>query len=138
MKKLLILSAISILYSTIANSQGCVIVRNISGFGQYNFADNSFSTSDWFINVTSRYFKSYRDFRGTTELNIPKDSTHSIQSFTTDITISRLLANGWSLTLSLPISANSRTSKLEHGGITNPAHTTHSFGIGDLRFTAYK
>lgn len=104
MKKLIMLSAICILYANIANSQGCVIVRNISGFGQYNFADNSISTSDWFINVTSRYFKSYRDFRGITELNFPKDSTHSIQSFTTDITISRLLANGWSLTLSLPIS----------------------------------
>jgi hypothetical protein len=114
------------------------MVRNISGFGQYNFIDNGFSSSNWYVNITSRYFKSYHDFKGTTALNFPKDSIQTIHSFTTDITISRLLANGWSLSLSVPFSANSRTSKLEHGGISNPAHTTHTFGIGDLRFTAYK
>lgn len=121
-----------------SQSQGCIMIRNISGFGQYNLTDNAFSTSNWYLNVTSRYFKSNRDYKGREELKFSRDSIQTIHSFTTDITISRLLAGGWSLSLSLPFSANSRTSKLEHGGIANPEHTTHSFGIGDIRFTAYK
>lgn len=138
MKRFIILFIVFIFIANSSESQGCIIVRNISGFGQYNFIDNGFSSSNWYVNITSRYFRSYHDFKGTTALNFPEDSIQTIHSFTTDITLSRLLANGWSLSLSLPFSANSRTSKLEHGGISNPAHTTHTFGIGDLRFTAYK
>jgi len=138
MKKIFILSFF--LYAAFVNgyNQGCVAVRNISGFGQYNFLDNSFSSSDWFLNVTSRYFKSYKDFRGTSQLKFPQDSIQTVRSFTTEFNLNRLLANGWSLSFSLPISINKRTSKLEHGGINNPAHSTQSFGIGDIRFAAYK
>ena len=137
MKWLFMLLIVDLLSTNSVNAQGCIIVRNISGFGQYNFTSNSFTNSNWFLNITSRYFKSYRDFRGTTELKTPKDSAHSIRSFTTDFTLTRLFCKGWSLSLSLPISANSRTSKLDHGGIYNPAYTTRSFGIGDLRLVAY-
>jgi hypothetical protein len=138
MKKVAFLGVSLLIILTDVYTQGCVAVRNISGFGQYNFIDNSFSNSDWFISVTSRYFKSYRDFKGTTQMKFPQDSVQTVRSFTTDITAGRFLANGWSLTFSVPVSANSRTSKLEHGGISNPAHTTHSFGIGDIRFAAHK
>lgn len=124
--------------ASFTQGQGCIMVRNISGFGQYNFIDNSFSNSDWFISVTSRYFKSYKDYKGTSAMKFPKDSVQTVRSFTTDITAGRFLANGWSLMLSLPVSASSRTGKLEHGGIANPAHATHSFGIGDIRFSAHK
>lgn len=138
MKKVAFIGFTLMIISITGYTQGCVIVRNISGFGQYNFTDNSFSRSDWYINVTNRYFKSYRDFKGTTELKFPDDSIQTVRSFTTDFTVGRFLKNGWSLALSLPISVNSRTSKTEHGGIANPAHATRSFGIGDIRFTAYK
>ncbi|HEU5164250.1 MAG TPA: hypothetical protein VFU29_01850 [Chitinophagaceae bacterium] len=138
MRRFIILLSIGILIANSSHSQGCIMVRNISGFGQYNFIDNGFSSSNWYVNITSRYFRSYHDFKGTTALSFPKDSIQTIHSFTTDITISRLLANGWSFSLSVPLNANSRTSKLEHGGISNPPHTTHTFGIGDMRFTAYK
>ena len=138
MKKLLLLTFLFLAFSIYAYTQGCVAVRNISGFGQYNFTDNSFSISEWNFNITNRYFKSFRDFRGTNELKFPDDSVQFVHSFTTDITVNRLLPKGWSLALSVPISANSRSSKTEHGGIANPRHKTHSFGIGDIRFTAYK
>ena len=138
MKKLILLLFLLATISIYGYTQGCVVVRNISGFGQYNFTDNSFSNSDWFLSVTNRYFKSYKDFRGTTELKFPADSVQTVRSFTTDITVNKLLAKGWSLSLSVPISANSRSSKIEHGGINNPRHPTQSFGIGDIRFTAYK
>jgi hypothetical protein len=114
------------------------MVRNISGFGQYNFFDNSFSTSDWQLNLTNRYFKSYRDFKGTTNLKLPDDSVQVNHIYNLDITLTRMLSHGWSLSFSLPVLSNSRSSKLEHGGVNNPRHTTQSFGLGDIRFTAYK
>ena len=138
MKKIILLGFSLALIPGNSHAQGCVAVRNISGFGQYNFTDNSFTRSDWNINITNRYFKSFRDFRGNRELKFPDDSVQFVRSFTTDITVNRLLPKGWSLALSIPVSANSRSSKTEHGGIANPRHETRSFGIGDIRFTAYK
>lgn len=55
-----------------------------------------------------------------------------------DIGITRLLSKVWSLNFNLPISANSRTSNSDHGGPNTTRYTTHTFGVGDIRFTAYK
>jgi len=138
MRKLTALLSLYLLLSIHAKSQGCIMIRNISGFGQYNFTDNAFSTSEWQLNLTNRYFKSYRDVKGTTNLNLPDDSVQFNRIYNLDITLSRILRNGWSLSLSVPILANNRSSKLEHGGVKNPRHSTQSFGLGDIRFTAYK
>jgi hypothetical protein len=121
-----------------ANSQGCIAVRNISGFGQYNLSDNAFSTSDWQLNITNRYFKAYRDYKETKDLHTPPENQNVIKSYSMDIGINRLLKNGWSVDISLPIAANSRTTNTEHGGANTPRYTTHSFGIGDIRITVYK
>jgi hypothetical protein len=121
-----------------ANAQGCIVVRNISGFGQYNLTDNAFTASDWQLNINNRYFKSFRDFKGTVDQKTPKQNEAVVKSYSMDIAISRLMRNGWSLSLSIPVSANSREASLEHGGPNTKRRTTNSFGIGDLRFTAYK
>ena len=44
MKKIFITGLSLLFISTTSFEQGCVIVRNISGFGQYNPTDNGFST----------------------------------------------------------------------------------------------
>jgi hypothetical protein len=121
-----------------ASSQGCVIVRNISGFGQYNLTDNAFTTSEWQLNINNRYFKAYKDYKGTINQKVPQRNESVVKSFSTDISIGRLLRNGWSLDLSIPVAANSRETSVEHGGANTTRHTTHSFGIGDIRFIAYK
>jgi hypothetical protein len=138
MKKLSFLLLGCSLYSLHLQSQGCIAVRNISGFGQYNLADNAFSTSDWQLNITNRYFKAFRDYKETHDLHTPEQNQNVIKSYSMDIGITRLLRNGWSLNLSLPISANARTTSAEHGGLNTTRYTTHSFGIGDIRITAYK
>jgi len=138
MKKYTILFFSLCLLSHAANSQGCVVVRNISGFGQYRFGDNAFSTSEWQLNINNRYFKAYKDYKGTVDLKTPEQNENVVKSFSTDITITRLLRNGWSLDLSIPFAANSRESAGEHGGPNTKRYTTHSFGLGDVRFTAYK
>jgi hypothetical protein len=138
MKRLALFLFASILFNEAVKSQGCIMVRNISGFGQYNLADNAFTTSDWQININNRYFKAYRDFKGTHDQKTPKNNESIVKSYTLDMTISRLFKNGWSVDLSLPLAANSRSATLEHGGLGTPRHTTHTFGLGDIRLTGYK
>lgn len=138
MKKYAILLSCLWLIIQSANSQGCIAIRNISGFGQYNLTDNAFSTSNWQLNINNRYFKAFRDYKETEDLHTAPANQNVIKSYSMDIGISRLLRNGWSFDLSLPILANSRTSTAEHGGANTPRYTTHAFGIGDIRITAYK
>jgi hypothetical protein len=138
MKKILLLMIAALLINVAGKGQGCVAVRNISGFGQYNLTDNAFSTSDWQLNINTRYFKSFRDFRGKVDLNTPKENEAVVKSYSMDISIGRILRDGWSLDLSIPFTANSRSSTGEHGGLNTKRRSTHSFGIGDVRFTAYK
>jgi hypothetical protein len=138
MKKITILLLSYYLFNQPAQSQGCIVVRNISGFGQYNLTDNAFSTANWQLNINNRYFKSFRDFKEKVDQHTAPQNEAVVKSFSTDITLSRFLRNGWSLDFSLPIASNSREASLEHGGPNTTRHTTRSFGIGDIRFTAYK
>src|SRR5258705_7051390 len=138
MKKLLLLLPGLWLFNETIQSQGCIAVRNISGFGQYNLTDNAFSSSTWHLNVNTRYFKAFRDFKEKVDQKTAKQNEAIVKSFSMDLSLSRFLSNGWSLNFSLPIAANSREASAEHGGPNTTRHTTHSFGIGDMRLTVYK
>lgn len=138
MKKLTILLISILLMNYHTHSQGCVVVRNIAGFGQYNFTNNTFTTSNWQMDVTGRYFKSFRDFKGEEDLHTVEQNQSVNHVYSVDVTASHLLANGWSVSMSLPVTSNSRSSSTEHGGLNTTRHTTHSFGIGDMRLTVYK
>ena len=138
MKKLTILLLSLCLFNETVQSQGCIAIRNISGFGQYNLTDNAFSTSDWQLNINSRYFKAYRDFKEKVDQKTAKQNEAVVKSFSMDFSLSKFLRNGWSINFSLPIAANSREASIEHGGANTKRYTTNSFGVGDIRFTAYK
>jgi len=136
--KTFIIFLCAVLLSTFAQSQGCIIVRNVSGLGQYNLTSNSFSTSSWQISINSRYFKAYRDYKGKVDLKTPPPNQNIIRSYSMDFAVTKLLPKGWSLDLGFPIEANSRTTNSEHGGPNTPRHTTSAFGMGDLQFTVLK
>lgn len=138
MKKITFLSLTFLFFASYSWSQGCIIVRGISDFGQYNPIDRSFSTSDWLLNINSRYFSSFNNYIGNTKQSTPPQDESVNHVYTTDFVLTRMLAKGWSLSFSLPFTANSRTSSLEHGGAGTTRHTTHSFGVGDISLTAYK
>jgi hypothetical protein len=135
MKKCILLSLAILLLVPAAKPQGCMAVRHIAGFGQYGQMEYSTAGSQWFLNVNNRYFRSFRTFRGTEDQKTPKAGQVINKTFTTDLTILRLMKNGWFITGNVPITANSRSTTFEHGGIR---HVTHSFGLGDIRFTVYK
>ncbi len=138
MKKSILFFSVFLMLSKLAHSQGCIPIRNLSGFGQYNFTDHAFSTSGWQVNITNRYFRSFRDFREKVDLKTPPQNESVNEVYTLETSVSKVLAHGWSIDLGLPITANARTSSFEHGGRNTTRHTTHSFGISDIRFTAYK
>src|SRR5580693_9276925 len=50
--------------------------------------------------------------------------------------LTRLLNNGWSISLDMPISSNASYGELEHA--SGDPHTTYAYGVGDIRFTVYK
>ncbi|MBV9962542.1 MAG: hypothetical protein JO072_09875 [Parafilimonas sp.] len=138
MKKNIFIILFFLFTSTYSFSQGCIPIRSITGFGQYNFTDNAYSTSEWQLNFTNRYFKSFRDFSDKNDLHTPPENESVNKIYTLDISIDKLFKNGWSLAAEFPITAAQRTSSIEHGGFNTPRHTTHAFGMGDLRVTAYK
>jgi len=138
MKKFIPSLFAALLFTNFAHAQGCIIVRNISGLGQYNLTSNSFSTSTWQISINNRYFKAYRDYKGKVDQKTPPQNQNIIKSYSMDIGVTRLLPNGWSLDLSFPVSANSRNTNSEHGGAYTTRHTTRTFGMGDLQFIVNK
>lgn len=129
----LLLCIASILYS-----QGCIPVRTINAFGQYNFSCTSQADMPWQLNVTNRYFKSSRDYREKIDQKTPEQNKNMNETYTMDVSVNKILKHGWSINLGLPINANARTTSFEHGGMNTARRTTRSFGAGDLRFTVYK
>ncbi len=138
MKTIIIVAAFTFLFVNIAKSQGCIAVRNISGFGQYNLTDNAFTTTSWQVDINNRYFKAFRDFAGTKDQKTLPQNKNVTESYSTDITFSRFFNKGWSADFDLPVLANNRETAVEHGGPNTPRHNTHAFGVGDVRLTVYK
>ena len=136
MKSITFLLLATVFLSEQGNAQGCIPLRNIAGFGQYNLTDNGFSVSDWQLNINTRYFKSFRDFKGTIDQKTARQNEAVVKSYSTDFSLSRLFRNGWSFNLSIPLAANSREASLEHGGPNTTRRTTRTFGLGDIRITA--
>src|SRR6185369_16606637 len=91
----------------------------------------------WDLNLNTRYFKSYKHFVGTIEQKQREEEGTNVINHSTemDITATRYLNLRWSLAVTLPIMDFARSSLYEHDGATR--HSTHSFGIGDARFSAY-
>src|SRR5947209_16845744 len=102
MNKLVLFFLAYVVLGHSAKSQGCIMIRNISGFGQYNLTDNAFTTSQWQVNINNRYFKSYMDFKENVNQNTPEQDQSIVRSYAMDVTVSRLMKKGWSLAASLP------------------------------------
>ena len=119
-----------------AYPQGCVAVRGITGFGSDILFENIQPTDKWLITVTNRYFESSSTFKGK---NFITDTLVTNRNYSLNISVNRILANGWSLGMTIPVSANSRNNTADHKGLgVLPRYTTRSFGLGDIRVTVYK
>jgi hypothetical protein len=142
MKTLLLIVAF-FFASLTAYTQGCIPIRNIVGFGNFlkpEYDPLNGKPTRWVLNVSTRYLKIARSYQGSSPANFLPEDERINETFVLNIGLSRILNNGWSVTLDLPLSANSRTTWQEHDP-TNPQkvhHTVHSYGPGDVRITGYK
>jgi hypothetical protein len=135
MKKSILLSFGLLLGTYAAQSQGCMAVRNLSGFGQYGKMEYNPANGKWYLNLNNRYFRSFRTFKGTQDQHTPKKEEVVNKVFTSDITVLRLFDNSWAVGINVPVTSNTRSSTFEHAGAR---HSTSSFGLGDIRLTIYK
>ena len=140
MKKIysLLLSALLIIIlSNNVSAQGCVAIRSTGGICTMEHSQSD-THSKWILNVNNRYFKSFRHFVGTKEQKqrVANGSEVINHSYTLDLTLTRNLNKWWSLSVYAPIIANSRSSLYEHDGKNRSS--THSFGLGDVRLSAYR
>ncbi|MGK2861016.1 MAG: hypothetical protein ACSLE0_03740 [Chitinophagaceae bacterium] len=123
-----------------SNAQGCVAIRsngNSCSLGKPGDAKG------WQLNFNNRYFRSYKHFVGREEQKErEKNQTEVINySYSMDITATRFLDNRWSIAMTVPVISNTRSSLYEHGGNSagpSARHTTRSFGLGDIRLSAYR
>ena len=128
----------AIIISNGVSAQGCVAIRSTGGICTMEHSGQSGKPSKWVFNVNNRYFKSFRHFVGTKEQKqrVANGSEVINHAYTLDLTLTRNLNKWWSLSIDAPIVANSRSSLYEHDGKNR--FSTHSFGLGDVRLTAYR
>lgn len=139
MKKIT-LSLLALLLYGFAHSQGCIPVRNLVGFGQFirpGYDSLNGTPTKWLLNVGTRYYEAYQTFEGSDKVDEAPADRRINKVFITNFSISRMFDNGWSYTIDVPITASSRRAWQEHYADASDI-TSHSFGLGDIRVTAYK
>lgn len=121
-------------------AQGCAGIKNVSEIRQTQFfqSDLGGTSSTWIVSLNNRYFRSFKDFRGKTDLETPERNQAVNKNFTTELTVNYLMKKGWSMTLALPISANVREAAGEHGGPNTERFKTKAYGLGDIRLVVSK
>lgn len=139
MKKILI-TTLAVIFVYNAISQGCVAIRSN---GNTCTIAKPGEEKGWQFNFNNRYFKSYKHFVGTEEQKhrVEKGTEVINHAFAWDLTLTKTLNKYWSFSVAAPILSNSRSSLYEHGGNSggdSARHKTRSFGLGDLRLTAYR
>jgi hypothetical protein len=140
MKKLLFILMVFlfVIINSQSFAQGCVAIRSTGATCSLHMPDSLASISRWQLGINYRYFESYKHFVGKEEQKERvKDGSNVINhSNTIDFAITHQLNDRWSLLLDMPILANSRSSLYEHDKVNR--YSTHSYGIGDIRFSAYR
>lgn len=135
---ILLLSLCVLSFSNETFAQGCIAIRSTGGVCTMDHAALADTLSKWEFNMNNRYFKSFRHFSGTTQekQRVALGTDVINHQYTMDLTPTFHLNKWWSFSVDLPILANSRSSLYEHDGINR--YVTHSFGLGDIRLTAYR
>lgn len=131
--RLLLLILLFVSLNNNTRAQGCVAIKGTAGI-----CSRPSDAKGWELNLNNRYFRSYKHFVGTAEQKqrIENGSNVINHAYELDITLTRTLNSRWSLATTIPIMDFSRSSLYEHDGKTR--NKTHSFGIGDARFSAYR
>ena len=133
MKKVIILFISTvILFNHAVRSQGCVAIRNLAGFGQFASLGYTKSPDTWSLDINNRYFEAWNVYQGKEKLGA---DGITLYEYSVNFELTKVLSHGWSLSFDMPVAANTAVSAMNSSG---NHHHQRSFGIGDMRFTAYK
>ena len=142
MKRILFFVVILVTASYLqTNAQGCVAIRSN---GNTCTSAKPGESKGLVLNFNTRYFKSYKHFVGKEEQHERVDSGTEVINYSVnwDFTLTRYVNKYWSFALNVPIISNVRSSMYEHYGNNsknpNARNKTRSFGIGDIRLSAYR
>lgn len=140
MQKLLVLMIFSCALLCVQQSkaQGCVAIRSNGGLCNMQHTEEPSDTlANWQLNINNRYFKSFRHFVGKEEQKQRKEQGTQVinKAYALDLALTHNINARWSVMLDVPVLSNARSSLYEHGG--KRRYSTHSFGLGDIRFAAY-
>jgi hypothetical protein len=155
MKKYILSLLIVMAFYSQSNAQGCVAIRTVGGLntmehamghemmtGMHDSSAIKVASPKWDLNISGRYFKSYKHYNGTDEVTQRVTDGTDVRNFsrTLDISLVRKINEKWSLGIDLPLVYNERTSLYEHisSAKGSPRFSTFSQGIGDIRISAYK
>ena len=144
MKKVLYSFIAILLFKSNAHAQGCVAIKGNGSSCMMVHPENE-NKAGWSFSTSGRYFKSFRHYSGTEE-NKQRLIEHSeVINHTTivDLALTRIVNDRWSFMIDVPIINNGRSSLYEHGLVNGSyvkkeRHSTHSFGVGDIRVAAYR
>ena len=127
-----------------ATAQGCVAIKG-SGASCMLAHPEPANNSGWVFTSGMRYFKSFRHFSGTEENKdrLVQGTEVINHTYAMDLSLTRIINDRWSVMMDAPIISNTRSSLYEHGlvngaYIKKERHSTHSFGLGDVRFALYR
>ncbi len=147
MKKILsiLLTAfVLIINSNNVRAQGCVAIKGSGASCMLAHPENT-NKSGWLFTSGFRYFKSFRHFSGTQENKdrLVQGTEVINHSATLDLSLTRIINDRWSVMIDAPVISNARSSLYEHGlvmgvYVKKERHSTHSFGLGDVRIAAYR
>lgn len=150
-KYILAILIMMVLHSS-ANAQGCVAIRTVGGLNTMEHSMHegmmhegmmpAKDSSKWDLNISFRYFKSYKHFNGTDEQTQRVLDETDVRNYSKamDVSLVRKINEKWSIGIDLPLVSNERSSLYEHVGNVkgNPRFSTFSQGIGDMRVSVYK
>src|SRR5262245_59835056 len=92
---------------------------------------------EWLVTGSYRFFKAFRDFKGSKNIPFPSPPGIYAKNYinTWHASVTYALTKRLSLTLGLPFGYGTRSTYLEHDGVTR--HTMRNGGVGDLRLMSY-
>jgi hypothetical protein len=141
MRKLIVLMTICVMLKpAISISQGCVAIRSTGSSCTKMHTENM---KGWTLSNSYRYFKSFRHFVGTEEQKQRTEEGTEVINWqhTMNMEVTRQFNSRWTMSIFVPVLANTRSSMYEHGGNSGgdaARHKTRSFGVGDIRIAFYK
>src|SRR4051812_2721225 len=126
-------------FNSKTNAQGCVAIRSSGDVCTMDHDPSSHDANSpkWLLNLNNRYFKSYKHFVGTAEQKqrVAQGTEVINHAYTMDVSLTRIINSRFSVSGSIPIISNTRSSLYEHKNVGR--YTTKAFGVGDARMSVY-